>query len=194
MTSLTFLRARAASCAAAVVLCASLAACGGGSGGGGGHIDPTMPLTADAFMDAFGSGSCLVQLLSQDGNVLEIAGAAGGMSATGGSAVFTFNHGASQPGRVILSKVNNSTVKLVFPTDAADTLALPEGWAIELSDDDFATSGVLTYSSTNQVLFNVLTRTYTGTFSGTYNSTSVSDAPFTEAATAGQCRPLKTSH
>lgn len=190
--SLVLSRACAAvSCAAALAWCASLASCGGGGGGG---VDPILPLSADAFLDAFGSGSCKVQMLSQDGNVLEIVGAAEGMTASGGSALFTFNHNASQPGRVLLSKVNNSTVKLVFPSEAEGTLNLPEGWAIEFSDDDFATSGVLKFSSSNEVIFNVDTHSYTGTFSGTYSSTSVTDAPFTEATSAGQCRSLQISH
>lgn len=181
----------AVSCVAASALCAMLAACGGGGSGG---VDPSLPLTADTFLDAFGSGSCIVQLLSRDGNELEIEGAAGGTPPAGGAAAFTFNRGTAQPGRVLLSKVNNSTVKLVFPTDAADTLNLPDGWAIELSNDDDALSGVLSYSSSNAVLINVSARTYTGTFSGTYSSASTTDAPFTEANSAGQCRLLKNSH
>lgn len=178
------------SLAAVFALCLALSACGGG----GSSDEKDMPRTADEFLDAFGSGSCMVQMLSTAGNVLEIRGMAGVSYPAGGEASFCFNRGAVQPGHIIITKEDDATVKMLFPSVSTETLALPAGWAIEFSNNDFATGGVLKHSATNEVIFNVPARSYTGTFSGTYNAPSQSETGFTDAPTEGQCFPRPTSH
>ncbi|MCQ2365055.1 MAG: hypothetical protein MJ051_05835 [Akkermansia sp.] len=162
-----------------------LTACGGGGGGSSRALR-----TADEVMEAFAAGRCMLQMQSAEGNRLDITPTAGEPNASGQTAVFSFNQGADQLGRIRLSKVSETTVRLEFPAEDGSSLELPQGWAAELSGDSTATEGRLKYHSNNQVLFYVADVAYMGQLSGSYRTPTLPSGEFSAASSNGACRAL----